>query len=70
MPQTNAEAAAELRELLKERPLTAKSVAAELGKTDAWISRRLSGDVPMRLDDYVLLKQTIVAVAPREALFH
>ena len=37
MPQTNAEAAAELRELLKERPLTAKSVAAELGKTDAWI---------------------------------
>ena len=69
MPYSNAEAAAELRQLLKERPLSARRLAAELGKTEAWMSRRLNNDVPMRIDDYALLKSAITAVPPRETLF-
>ena len=69
MPSTNAEAAAELEAMRKERDLSYGWIARRIGKNELWVRRKLNGSVFMKIDDYTLLKNAIDAVAPREALF-
>lgn len=76
MPRSSAEAALELRTLMKERNLTQRSVSTRLGKSEVWISRRLgpsgrrSGPaVRMTIDDYTMIKDEIEAAPAKSSLF-
>lgn len=67
MPENSSSAAAELRDLMKSHGVLGLEVAAAVDQNTAWVSRRLSAKVPMRIEDYALLKNAIYQVAEEKA---
>lgn len=63
MPENSLSAATELRDLMKSRGVLGIEVAAAINQNTAWVSRRLSATVPMRIEEYALLKNAIYKVA-------
>ena len=55
--------AAQVRAALAWRNITGSSAARSLGMTQAYLSRRLNGDVPFNIGDIVLLA-ALIRVSP------
>lgn len=68
MPKSNAEAAAELDRMRLERDLSYAWIARYLGRDERsglmWVKRKLTGQVPMRIDDYNEIRSAIESVTP------
>ncbi|WP_074690195.1 helix-turn-helix domain-containing protein [Leucobacter chromiiresistens] len=69
MPTSNDQAARDLDRLRNERDLTRAWIARRVGRSEMWVSRKLTGKVPLTIDDYNLLLKVIQSVAPKEMLF-
>ncbi|MEJ6490444.1 hypothetical protein PQI23_12005 [Leucobacter sp. USCH14] len=69
MPNSNDEAARELERLRVDRDLSRAWIARRIGRNEMWVSRKLTGKVPLTVDDYNLLLAAIESVAPKELLF-
>lgn len=52
MPASNAEAATTLCKQIEVAGLTRKQIAIALGRSESWLSRRLSGPVGVDFDDF------------------
>lgn len=55
MPLTNEEGIKRLQKLLAREERDYAWLARKINKTHQWVSRRMNGDTPMRLDDYGLM---------------
>ncbi|WP_434141671.1 helix-turn-helix domain-containing protein [Leucobacter sp. gxy201] len=63
VPNSDEDAARELTALRKDRGVTARDVAAAIGVTESWLSRRLAGVIDMRVSEYHLIKNAILSIA-------
>lgn len=63
MQESSQSAAAELLHLRREASVSAKTIAAQLGKSEAWVSRRLNGHIEIGIDAYNAMFNAIVESA-------
>jgi transcriptional regulator with XRE-family HTH domain len=54
-----ATTAAEIRAELARRRLSQRDFAVAVGQNQQWVSRRLSGSVPLTVDDVALIAKTL-----------
>lgn len=67
MPETSAAARTELTDMIYEARLTRKQVALELGRTEAWLSRRLAGtNKSIDIDSYNQIKKTVQSLIAKK----
>lgn len=59
MPESSERAAAELLQLRREASVSAKTIAAQLGKSESWVSRRLNGHIEIGIDSYNAMRNAI-----------